>query len=76
MSDYQLTYGEKLIRVQFNPSASDDVTLCKNAFAREIDRLNAKFFGADEVEKKTIEEAIKQIETAAMWAVKALTYKF
>ena len=70
------TYGEKAVGLSFNPSALPEVDAAKRAFADEIDRLDAlrKANPASEV-ARLASAAITHIQTAQMWAVKALTYK-
>lgn len=62
------TYGERLVRTAFNPSASDAVTRLKNAAAAFIDLARAE--GKD---PRTAALAVTACEEAAMWAVKSAT---
>lgn len=66
------TKGEELVRVDFNPSKSDKVTDLKQKFAsliNEVDSLSNKDTA------RHVSLAITNLETAAMFAVKAITYK-
>jgi len=72
----KLTYGQSLVRVNFNPSENSRVKACKLAFAAEIDRLNDlkncdKILSSDTM--RSLAVAMTQIEIAAAMAVKALT---
>lgn len=75
----ELTYGQKAVGLTFNPSGDDAVAQRKQAFAEEIDRIHAIQFSSTEIvpmEKyRTCMIAIEKIQTAQMWAVKALTWK-
>ena len=73
----QLTYGEKAVGLTFNPSNDDDVHKCKRAFALIIDNLNflrESTENPDVIRMASI--AISKAQTAQMWAVKAITWKF
>lgn len=72
----ELTYGEKAVGLDFNPSQNEDVYKCKKAFAEEIDRLDAMRVPTNTAEKnRLLSAAITQIQTAQMWAVKAIIWK-
>lgn len=68
MAAAALTYGEKLVRTAFNPSASDDVTKIKDAAAALINLISEK--GKD---GRTTAIAVRCFEEGAMWAVKSVT---
>ena len=36
----ELTFGQKAVGLNFNPSGDDAVANCKQGFANEIDRMN------------------------------------
>jgi len=78
MEDRELTFGEKMVRVDFNPSADVLVNQIKKAYALVIDSLDAlRNFnepGGEEI-KRLCSVAITQAEGACMWAVKAITCK-
>lgn len=85
-----LTYGEKAVWLTFNPGWLTDVTLIKEHFAAVIDLLNNErntFRSIAENELMTFEQrannweaqrllsvAITEVQTAQMWAVKAITF--
>jgi hypothetical protein len=70
------TYGKKAVGLSFNPSGDDAVANCKLAFANEIDRMNDLRNSCELGEQKRLcSVAITELQTAQMWAVKALTWK-
>ncbi len=73
MSESRLTVGEKSVGLLFNPSGTDAVYECKRRFADSIDQLLALPLDSDGC--RIVDNAIVQIMTAQMWAVKALTWK-
>ena len=74
MSD--LTFGQKAVGLAFNPSGDDAVANCKQTFANEIDRMNDLRNSSNSGEQKRLcSVAITELQTAQMWAVKALTWK-
>ena len=72
--DRELTFGERAVRLTFNPSGDHKVTVLKQAFARIIDMLDAErgqpCTGHD---FSSIAVAITEAQTALLWAVKAVT---
>lgn len=73
----KLTYGEMAVGLTFNPSNDDAVAQCKAEFARVIDRMNDLRNSTDNAEvKRMASVAITEAQTAQMWAVKAITWKF
>lgn len=79
MTDAQreMTYGEKAVGLTFNPSNDDAVAKCKAEFATVIDRMNDLRNSTDNAEiKRMASIAITEAQTAQMWAVKAITWKF
>lgn len=73
----ELTYGEKAVGLTFNPGGNEKVDTVKRAYASIIDLVNSLPVTASNDEKsKLIEEAIRQAQTAQMWAVKAITFQF
>lgn len=81
-----MTYGEKAVGLSFNPSGDTRVNDIKVTNAAMIDMLHAELdkefvmaiTGAPNVvteRGEIIIEAIRQIQTAQMWAVKAITWK-
>ena len=72
-----MTYGEKAVGLTFNPSNDDAVAQCKQEFAVVIDRMNDLRNQTDNAEVKRMTSiAITEAQTAQMWAVKAITWKF
>ena len=68
------TRGENLVRVKFNPNDRSDLQLVKSRIAAVIDLVNnirPDLHGAECARHKAI--AIHDLETAAMYAEKALT---
>lgn len=73
----EMTYGEKAVGLTFNPSNDDAVAQCKAEFAKVIDRMNDLRNSTDNTEVKRMASiAITEAQTAQMWAVKAITWKF
>jgi hypothetical protein len=73
----EMTYGEKAVGLTFNPSNDDAVANCKAEFAKVIDRMNDLRNSTDNAEvKRMCSVAITEAQTAQMWAVKAITWKF
>lgn len=71
------TFGEKAVGLSFNPSNDDAVAKCKAEFAAVIDRMNDLRNSTDNAEVKRMASiAITEAQTAQMWAVKAITWKF
>ena len=74
----ELTYGEKMVGINFNPSNRADVEECKATFAKAIDQLAAIEHG---VEFRSFTSdfatlAITKCVEAQMMAVKALTFQY
>jgi hypothetical protein len=77
METREMTYGEKAVGLTFNPSNDDAVAQCKQEFAAVIDRMNDLRNSTDNSEMKRMASvAITEAQTAQMWAVKAITWKF
>lgn len=73
----EMTFGEKAVGLTFNPSNDDAVAQCKSEFACVIDRMNDLRNATDNPEvKRMCSVAITEAQTAQMWAVKAITWKF
>jgi len=76
MEEKQLTFGQKAVGINFNPSGDDAVGQCKQNFADSIDQLNELSNCTKNVEvQRLCSVAITEIQTAQMWAIKALTWK-
>jgi hypothetical protein len=73
----EITYGEQACGVDFNPDARIDVNDLKMAFAAIVDVLNARRSTSESSEvKRLLSIAITEAQTAQMWAIKAITYKY
>ena len=73
----EMTFGEKAVGLTFNPSGDDAVVQCKAEFAAVIDRMNDLRSTTDSQEvKRMASVAITEAQTAQMWAVKAITWRF
>lgn len=70
-----LTFGEKAVGLTFNPAKDLDVQEVKQQCANLIDLCNGLRNGTDDPEKKRMYSvAITEVQTAQMWAVKAVTW--
>ena len=70
-----LTFGQKACGVTFNPSRSVDVDDVKEKCANLVDYLNNLRSESIQGEKKRmLSLAITDMQTAQMWAVKAITW--
>lgn len=70
----QMTFGEKAVGLNFNPSGRPEVDKCKAGFAALIDQMNdlrSATESGDVVRACSV--SITEAQTAQMWAVKALT---
>lgn len=73
-NNLEQSFGEKAVRLGFNPSTRDAVFECKKKFADLIDQLdNLRKETPNPEVGRTASIAITEMETACMWAVKALT---
>ena len=73
----EMTFGEKAVGLTFNPSGDDDGARCKAEFAAVIDRMHDLLNTTDNPEvKRMASVAITEAQTAQMWAVKAITWRF
>ncbi len=72
-----LTYGQKLVGLTFNPSGDPEVIRVKQFFADLIDTCYGKFVDAQMTPTSFLiyKDTIAQMITAQMWAVKMLTWK-
>lgn len=72
----ELTYGEKLVGLTFNPGGDPNVYACKKDFASIIDNLaRLREQSTSPEQKRHLSVAITQIQDAQMRSVKALTRK-
>ena len=70
----QLTYGQKLVNTNFNPSELESVGICKKNIATVIDQLNVLRKKTESPETKRLcSIAITELQGAQMWATQALT---
>lgn len=73
----QLTFGEKACGVSFNPGGDESVAMIKAKFADIVDEMQALRESTENEEMKRMYSiAITEAQTAQMWAVKAVTWKF
>lgn len=73
----EMTYGEKAVGLTFNPSNDPTVDKIKKLYAEIIDVCNTARTEAGQGEKgRLLSVAITEAQTAQMWAVKGITYKF
>lgn len=71
-----LTRGEKLVGLKFNPSGDDEVATAKRACAYLIDIMDKHLLDNPSSDKKIIiEHAITEVINAQMNVVKAITYQ-
>lgn len=76
MSQELLTFGEKAVGLNFNPSGQDPVFEIKKSFAAAIDIMHEERQRTHSQEvKRMLSKAITDAQTAQMWAVKAVTWK-
>ena len=70
------TFGRKAVGLSFNPSSSNEVDSIKLKVAELIDELHTKreYTTNDEV-NRMLSIAITELQSAQMWAVKAVTWK-
>jgi hypothetical protein len=74
--DREMTYGEQLVGLTFNPSGDEKVQKVKELYAQIIDLVNELPVEPGPSEKlRHIKIAITEAQTAQMWAVKAITFK-
>jgi hypothetical protein len=76
----EMTFGEKAVGLTFNPSGDKKVQEVKELYAKIIDITLESAYRVDEENSKEKQalatEAVRQAQTAQMWAVKAITYQF
>ena len=76
MPEKELTYGEKAVGLNFNPSEDWKVRRIKELYAEIIDTMNnLRDSEATPELKRLASVAITEAQTAQMRAVKALTRK-
>jgi hypothetical protein len=73
----KLTKGQEMVGLTFNPSNDATVDMIKTVYAQLIDKLiQVRDDSASSEVKRLCSIAITEAQTAQMWAVKAVTYKF
>lgn len=71
-----MTFGEKAVGLTFNPSDNAHVTQVKSKCAELIDYLDQLRTQSQDGEvRRMAAVAITELQTAQMWAVKAITWK-
>jgi hypothetical protein len=71
----ELTFGEKAVGINFNPSNDVPVQQIKERAAALIDTMNDYRNATEDGEvKRMLSVAITETQTAQMWAVKAVTW--
>lgn len=71
----ELTFGERAVDLNFNPSNNEAVQQIKVKFAAVIDNLNDFRNATEDAEvKRMFSVAITEAQTAQMWGVKAVTF--
>ena len=75
--EHEPSFGEKAVGRTFNPGGSLEVDSLKVDFANIIDDLNDFREASKNSEvKRMLSIAITELQTAQMWAVKAVTWQF
>ena len=76
----QMTFGEKLVGITFNPSADDKVAKAKQLFADAADLLYQSVHGGggeiSELQSRLFQHTVGEILNAQMNVVKVLTLKY
>ena len=70
----ELTIGQKLCGVAFNPGGNEHVAVIKQAFAEALDKIIEVAKEASPGQTQMFDKAINDLITAQMWAVKATTW--
>lgn len=78
----ELTFGEKTVSLNFNPSGDEKISIIKQAYASIIDNLNSiretiiNFDERSESDKKEkirlLSIAITEAQGACMWSVRSI----
>lgn len=80
-----LTFGEKAVGISFNPGGHPQVEAVKRKFADAIDEVNDQKKGlinitlsteSREEREEMYDLAIRGLQAAQMWAVKAATWQY
>lgn len=76
MADRELTFGERAVGLDFNPSGDEHVRQLKELYAGIIDYLDGLRSGSKPGElARLCSIAITEAQGAQMWAVKAATWR-
>lgn len=79
-TERELTFGEKLVGLNFNPSADDNVSKAKRLCAELADLLHVEIYKGDgevtELQSRLYAHTIGEILNAQMNVVKVLTLKY
>jgi hypothetical protein len=72
-----MTFGEKAVRLAFNPSGDPDIERVKRLYAEIVDFCNDARSDADLDDEKArlFSIAITSAQEAQMWAVKAISWR-
>jgi hypothetical protein len=76
MTEREMTFGEKAVGLTFNPSNDQAVDSIKRKCADLIDELHNMRGRVGPDQDRMLSIAITELQTAQMWAVKAVTWKF
>jgi hypothetical protein len=77
METREMTFGEKACGVSFNPDGNPTVAQIKADFAALVDNLhNVREVCNNGDKARMLSIAITELQTAQMWAVKAVTWKY
>jgi hypothetical protein len=75
-TEREMSFGEKAVGLNFNPSGDHNVQRLKSMYAETIDGLNELREAATNSEmKRMYSVAITELQTSQMWAVKACTWR-
>ena len=72
----EMTFGEKAVGLTFNPSGDKDVEAVKKLYATVIDFCNDARNKTSGERARLYSVAITEAQSAQMWAVKAITWKY
>lgn len=76
-AEQSMSFGEMACGVDFNPDGNSMVAQCKREFADIIDAMNNLRNDSVNYEvKRMLSIAITEAQSAQMWAVKAITWKY
>lgn len=73
----KITFGQKAVGINFNPSQDSAIDRAKQFYANIIDQMNdfRNKLETSPEQKRLASVAITEAQGAQMWAVKALTWK-